>query len=134
MAAKNKHWPLHEKQLSTVEMWSQKSTDVVDAELGAGGTVLGFSSGLLLLTQVGLHGAGEEVSGGIPPQIAREERRSLCIRAAQSRDGWKGLGGAMDDVEVHMQGSINEKRGAGPAKCRQSLIVMPELQSPLRGD
>ena len=70
MAANNKHWPLHGKQWSTVEMWLQKGIGVVDAEIAAGGMGLDLSGGSLPLTQLGLHGvldgAKQEVTGGIP--------------------------------------------------------------------
>ena len=90
-------------------MWLQKGTNVVDAEIATRGTSFDLSSGWLALTQLDLHGAvdgaGEEVAGGIPPQTAREERRSSCIKAAQSRDRWKGRGGADAGIEVHMRRS-----------------------------
>ena len=141
MAANKKHWPLHGKQRSTDQMWSQKGNAVVvDGEIGAVGTGRGVSSGSSPLTQkLRLHGAvdsgaNSEVAAGIPAPPATEERRSSRLKARRSGDG-KGGGSTDGDSELDMRGSPGDaKRGGAAAKCRRSSVSTPSLQSAPTGD
>ena len=136
MAANKKHWPLHGKQRSTDQMWSQKgNAAVVDGEIGCAGTGADVSSGSSRLTQklrmqgAVDFGAKSDVAPAILAPLATEERRSSRLKARRSGDG-KGRGSADDEK---LGSPEDPKRGGAAPKRRRSNVSTPPLQSPPTG-
>ena len=147
MAANKKHWPLHGKQRSTVQMWSQKgNVAVVDGEIGAVGTGRGVSGGSSPLThKLCLHGAmdsGTNSNGRAKEfalegkTITRREGWRQCRRQrslAHAREPWRREAGrciskALAQQRIDAGVAIGSDRGRGLWCRRRNYRTQPRCR------